>query len=127
MIYSLPRKQALQNRALATCVATWQRWFDPDLDPYMSVPGEYYDHASDKFRWFGQEEIDKINRREQAAYQQQKDNFTGPLLRDAYDWVYEWPDTDNARHAGDRDYPGGTAGCTAGLYPGLPHPLAQPG
>ena len=61
MIHLLPRKPALYDRALATCVATWQQRFDPDLDPYVTVPGGCYGPASDKFRWYGQEEMDHRN------------------------------------------------------------------
>src|SRR5688500_16922071 len=75
MIFLVTRKEALENEVFASFISLWQERFDPRIDPYMTIPGEYYDHNIDKSRFFTQEEIDRIQLEEEAEFEKLRDDI----------------------------------------------------
>lgn len=70
----ISREQALTNEVFASFISKWQKRYDPSEDPYMTEAGNYYDYEIDKERYFDQDEIDEINKRELDEFYKRKDN-----------------------------------------------------
>src|SRR5687768_10058397 len=81
MITLVSRKEALQNEVFASFISMWQERFDPRIDPYMTTPGVYNDYSTDQFRFFTQEEINKIHQEEEAEFERLRDDIT-PIALD---------------------------------------------
>ena len=64
MIKLITRKEAPKNEVFASFIGTWQKRFDPRVDPYRTEPGNYFDWQLDKQRWYTQYEINEINNKE---------------------------------------------------------------
>src|SRR5688500_12341306 len=75
MISLVTRKEALENEVFASFISLWQERFDPRIDPYMTIPGIYYDHTLDQSRYFTQEEIDRIRLEEEAEFEKLRDDI----------------------------------------------------
>lgn len=88
MIELITRQEALRNEVFASFIQKWQERYDPRTDPYMTVPGVYYDSKIDSERFYSAQEIDFISKIEISEYERLRDPITSIKIENSSEVIF---------------------------------------